>query len=64
MHDSNYNKQKNSLQLFIFTFRSCLKDQAALLQEGQDNEINIKNDDKRDLALCNIYFSCATSNQS
>ncbi len=51
MDDSNYNKQKNPVQLFFVTFKSCLQDQAVLLQEGQDNEINMKNDDKRALAF-------------
>ena len=51
MDDSNYNKQKNTLQLFFVRFRSCLQDQAVLLQEGQDNETNMKNDDKRALAF-------------
>ena len=51
MDDSNYKKEKNTLQLFFVASRSCLQDQAVLLQEWQDNEINIKNDDKRALAF-------------
>ncbi len=51
MDDSNYNKQKNAVQLFFVTFKSSLQDQAVLLQEGQDNEINMKIDDKRALAF-------------
>ncbi len=47
MDDSNHNKEKNTLQLFFVASRSCLQDQAVLLQEGQDKEINMKNDDKR-----------------
>ncbi len=59
MDDSSYYKQKNSLQLFFVTFRSCLKDQAALFQEGQGNEIDMKNDDKRALAFRQyILFLC------
>ncbi len=59
MDDSNYNKQKNPVQLFFVTFKSCLQDQAVLLQEGQDNEINMKNDDKRALAFRQyILFLC------
>ena len=51
MDNSNYNKWKNTSQLFFVASRSCLQDQAVLLQEGQDNEINMKNDDKRALAF-------------
>ncbi len=59
MDDSTYNKQKNSLQIVFVIFRSCLKDQAALLQEGQDNDINMKNDDKTVLAFRQyILFLC------
>ena len=51
MDDSNYNKQKNPLQLFYVTFRNCLQDRAVLMQEGQDNKINMKSDDIRVLAF-------------
>ncbi len=55
MDDANYNKQKNSLQLFFVTFKSCLQDQAVLLHEEKDNEINMKNDEKKGLSFWAIY---------
>ncbi len=59
MDDSNYNKQKNPLQLFYVTFRNCLQDRAVLMQEGQDNKINMKSDDIRVLAFWQyIPFLC------
>ncbi len=48
MDNSNNNMKKDSSTFFVAS-RSCLKDHAVLLQEGQDNEINMKNDDKRTL---------------
>ncbi len=40
-------KKKTPCNFFLVASRSCLQDQAVLLQEGQDKEINMKNDDKR-----------------
>ncbi len=34
MDDPTYKKEKNTLQLFFVAPRSCLQDQAVLLQEG------------------------------
>ena len=51
MVDSNYNKQKSTSPLLFVEFKSYLQDQAVILQEGQDNEINMKNADKKALAF-------------